>query len=156
MSIVPVAPLVAAVPVAPAALALPPVQTAFLPAAGVICVNDPDFAVVELPSVTVITVDVRIVPASISVTHIEPCTPALAAPGSNTTAVFGATVHVLPSESVTFVMLFELPAAALLSAAIAIAAVDPAAKFDVGEHVNVVPAVLCVKMPRVAIESAKA
>lgn len=81
-----------------------------------------------------------------------PCTPAAAAPLSNTTAVLGATVHVLPIESWTFVMLFVEPPDELLSAAIAITA-SPAVKFDVGEHVKDVPAVLCVKIPRFVIDS---
>lgn len=152
---VPVAPLVAAVPVAPAAFAPPPVHFAFLPAAAATCVIVPDLAVGEEPKLIVMVVVVWIVPTFCSVIHIEPCTPALAAPGSFTTALFGATVQVLPSESMTFVMSLLEPPAALLSAAIAIATVAPADAFDVGEHCAL-PAVLCVHVPRFVITSANA
>ncbi|HUS27547.1 MAG TPA: hypothetical protein VMZ53_03535 [Kofleriaceae bacterium] len=110
------------------------------------------FAVVAVPSVTVMTVPVCNAPTFWLVVQIEPCTPAAAAPLSNTTAVLGATVHVLPIESVTFVMSFVAPPVELLSAAIAIATNAPIVQLVAGETVNVSALTLCVPVPRFVIE----
>jgi hypothetical protein len=61
---------------------------------------------------------------------------------SNTTAVEGATVQVLPTESVTLEMLFDEPPVAELSAEMQSARVDVEAGLLAGERVKLVALVL--------------
>lgn len=82
---------------------------------------------------------------------MAPCTPALAAPLSNTGD--WRFVHVLPIESVTVVKSFVDPPLEELSAATHRTINAPAWQFAFGDNVNEVAPVLCVPVPLAVADS---